>query len=305
MVIARHFDLALGVPLLDVAGTSRRSNVKASDLLARAKDTKVASEFFRALNDRRILDSDLGCARGEVIEVVLKQMWDKQTAVAANGNHRSEATVTGMDLLHTFKKIIIADEPQLNLDYWSFWTDCAKLLIEVRPMHPKWLKRDTEICNDAAATSCISYEAGKVLLAGGSLDSTSMCKVAEVLRKRIEVSGDRYSNAAFEHSSGHTPQQPYLQASAAETPSRTACDAEEGEGRSTEQAVKPVDESRDGNGGLMQWAETSGVKHENSMDATNGADVRERSTALPSVRQASAARKKQRRGGRRLFRTRK
>lgn len=287
--LLRHFELAMGIPVgaTATAPNSRKTNITLSDVRSRRKSVRMGSDFLYAMQERWEADRQLGCSRGEIIDVVLRAMREKKAAGGVSGKrpkqvHRENADVTGLQLLHTYKDLVVNDEPELNFDYIRFWMSCTEVLVMIRKVcQSKLAKEFCEAGFEALIVSGLLLDAATYQFASRPLGSSVIAKAATVLQKHIDAQGDRFTKAAFEQSSGHIP------TNAQFTPSLSAHD-EQSAPRYVSEGVPEAEDDGGAQGGV---ADTAGGNGEAEAPETG-----------PDVREVFAARKKR---GRRFLRTRK
>ncbi|KAK4548347.1 hypothetical protein LTR36_010217 [Oleoguttula mirabilis] len=288
MACVRHFELALGVPIGAMSTRGRATRISARDLVSRHRLIRTGSDFLRAMQDRWESDRNLGFSRGERIDVVLRAMREKKAAAERDGkrSRQSQQTVsdfTGLQLLQTYKELVVAYELEINFDHIGFWTACADMLATIRTLCQSSLpKAFQQATSNSLLVGGLLYDAADYQLASRPASTATIAKAATVLQKYIDANGDKFIKAAFEQSSGHLPGKPHSQ------PFASVDNEQRDPERTPEDSQELADGGHDDGG-------KAGI--EDTIEEGEVAPV------ATTVRDAFAARK--RRGGRRLLRTRK
>ncbi|KAK5127815.1 hypothetical protein LTR85_004931 [Meristemomyces frigidus] len=266
----------------------RMAQITPETMAQKQKVIPLGSDFVRALADQATDDDRLGFTRGEIIDVVLRQMHKKATdARERRDGHKGHASsnrpqeVTGLQLLETFKVIVIAHGPGIHFDYVSFWTSSADLLGTMKMVLtsrlPKYLR---DFGFESLFVAALLEEPVRLRHRNPLPESSTLRRAANMLQKHIDVHGDKFAKAAFEQSSGHIP---------LHAPSPLVTPVND---RNHGSECTPEDVLDAENGGHTDGGGTE--------DGANEAVVADVAT---TAREAFAARR--RRSGRRLLRTRK
>lgn len=203
--LARHYQMALGVPASSFARNPSLVLPKSSKLSPKKfRLLVVTSEFGRASIERKKDDGVLGVCRDDFIEVVLQAM-----AARNDGSGRSAvaAKFSPTQLPATFKKSLLADEPHLNFDYLSFWVDVnlvfADLFTNALRKLPESLSRNVHSCYELV--DAFLRDAADVQLRSKPLAHAAISDAARVLNDFIAKDSKKYTQPAFDQSSGRIP----------------------------------------------------------------------------------------------------
>jgi len=127
--LLRYYLLDIGVPLSSLAAGSRGyERLLFTDFTKRTRKFSTASDIINARRKKSASDNAVGFKRGELLDVVLKVMHGNKASGPRGSRTCSDITITGLQLLRSFKEDFIAEESQMNFSYFGFWTTCAKLL---------------------------------------------------------------------------------------------------------------------------------------------------------------------------------
>jgi hypothetical protein len=112
---------------------------------------------------------------------------------------QSRKTFTPTQLLATFKKTLVADEPILNFDFASFMMSCAGVWNTMcAQIIPQW-----QITNDAIEES--DHTGLARLLLRSDPKSTIIAQASVILQSHMAQNGKQYIEAAYDQSSGRIP----------------------------------------------------------------------------------------------------
>ena len=188
----RHYLTALGVTAAEFA----RSSQGLSETLYVARNVSVTSPYLRAMVSRQQAwgERGLGYSKTKAVEVVLNTIMTNEEPCASGGSISrsgpSSQRVTPLQLLTTFRRSILADEPQLNFDYASFAISCSRLFKTI----------DKQPSGDSCSTAFIVR-----VLRDASVSSQESRHAAAVLQVHIAGTGKSYLKSAYDRSSGCIP----------------------------------------------------------------------------------------------------
>lgn len=124
--IVKHYLVALGTPLTAFANGQVPRPPPVNVVGSSCRRLQEHSQFVQNMDKRY---DEARFERQKLYEVVLTTMAQKESSKAPGKNGVIETTP--VELLSTFKKSFISDEPQLNFDYFGFWMSCHSILREI------------------------------------------------------------------------------------------------------------------------------------------------------------------------------
>ncbi|KAK4499194.1 hypothetical protein PRZ48_009707 [Zasmidium cellare] len=135
----KHFLIALGVPAREFAHNKIPKLPSEKQIAEKAKRIKCTLQVPESFDEARQNEENLGVWRGELIELMLmastKKAHEAQPSKkGAKKQDISPGSFTPRQLLGTFKKAFIADEPMLNFDFFNFTYDCAGMENYIRDL---------------------------------------------------------------------------------------------------------------------------------------------------------------------------
>ncbi|KAK5119636.1 hypothetical protein LTR85_007465 [Meristemomyces frigidus] len=212
--MARHFQIALGQPASSFARSQKPKVPWPGFVVRHARKMTATSPFVIAFTAGVGTANELDFDRGEVVDVVLQSMTENAATVSgsdskspARSSPTSQQHYTPLQLLSTLKKNLIADEPQLNFDYFTYYQSCANLLqgvIEIVQVGVPAAAR----CPPNPLYEVVDrllWEAAEAVTSGQPLGPTRFGRAAAFLQIFIEEDGKRFSKAAYDQSSGRIP----------------------------------------------------------------------------------------------------
>ncbi|KAK4544128.1 hypothetical protein LTR36_004626 [Oleoguttula mirabilis] len=215
--MSRHYLMALGVPASAFARGRTPAIPPPKSLVHNARSITVTSEYQHRMSRRKAADEKLGFSRGDLTDVVLRDLANLALSSGAGRGKRvtnesvgERAQLTPLQLLSTFKKSMIADEPHLNFDYPGFLQTCAKLIAKIKAAVVPKLAGSVHYTREP-----LGYEMVYDLLCDAAHTVTSAQPVsravfsdaAAMVQETIDHVGNRYSQLAFNQSSGRIPKQ--------------------------------------------------------------------------------------------------
>ncbi|KAK4889286.1 hypothetical protein LTR27_011892 [Elasticomyces elasticus] len=195
----RHYLLDMGVDATEFANgrippspfdKSRNDKVK--------KLSSAESEVTSALLEQYRDYEEVKCERGVLLDALLTNIAAKISTTTQSTNRPPRFTPA--QLLATFKESLIADEARVNFDYIGFSRFCMGLL-EKFIMEAKVPQQDKSYSNAVFRLMKAAADADTKALDVG----TTAFAVVGMLQPAIIEHGKKYSQAAFDHSSGRIP----------------------------------------------------------------------------------------------------
>ncbi|KAK4539781.1 hypothetical protein LTR36_010369 [Oleoguttula mirabilis] len=183
--MVRRYLLALGVPASDFAVGGRRDSKGSKAAMREARKVTITSPYLQGMIGRQGAwdHHGIGYAKHKTVEIVLQTLATNATSP--------------VQLLATFRKAILADEPQLNFDYTTFTITCARLLQKISDVAGPQLGID-----DAAEDWYFSLVKSLI----GTPDShPAAASAADLLRDHIAKAGKQFVKEAYDQSSGRIP----------------------------------------------------------------------------------------------------
>jgi hypothetical protein len=188
----RHFMISLGVPATEYARGGRRTS-KAPVEIKEARKISITSPLVQKMSDRQAdwQKCGVGSSKTKTIEIVLDSLTRSKLDVESTTHKRQ--SFTPVQLLSTYKKTIITEEPTINFDFTSFTLTCAAFLNGVvatastKPEMPKPHHFTT-------VADLLRYK-----------DKASVRTVASALADYISVHGRTFINSAHAKCSGRIP----------------------------------------------------------------------------------------------------
>ncbi|SMR58980.1 unnamed protein product [Zymoseptoria tritici ST99CH_1E4] len=129
--MVKHYLLALRAPLTAFANGQLPRPPPESVVGPFCKRLQEPSQFIQNMDKRH---DEARFKRQKLYEVVLRTMTDKARSSAPGKKGQASEPIletTPVELLSTFEKLFIADEPQLSFDYFGFWMSCHSIYREI------------------------------------------------------------------------------------------------------------------------------------------------------------------------------
>ncbi|KAK5170243.1 uncharacterized protein LTR77_004829 [Saxophila tyrrhenica] len=190
-----HYVMSMGVP---TQGASSKSFKKGLPLQVGLKDERkiaIKSALLSGLSDRQQAwkKSGLGYSKIKTLEVVLHSLTAsasqaKDSPSAPRGS-QVRVSFTPLQLLATYKKAFMADEPQLNFDYASFMVTCPRLL--------KTISNSSTISGD-------HFTLVSELLRSPT-PIPAVAEATNIIKAHVANSGKLFIKQAYDQSSGRIP----------------------------------------------------------------------------------------------------
>ena len=201
--LARHFQLALGVPVTHFTRNPTLALPKNFEP-KNARRLKMTSRYGRASVARTNSDKVRGVQESNNYEAVLQALTESDDEAV---KPTTGAKFTPLQLLSTYRKSVISDEPHLNFDYIGFWVDCEQLL---HGMSPKLLaKLPRSLSQNVGAAwqfvDALLRDAANVQSQSRSLSNAAISDAATILDEFIKHNAKKYTQPAFDQSSGRIP----------------------------------------------------------------------------------------------------
>ncbi|KJX98358.1 hypothetical protein TI39_contig415g00023 [Zymoseptoria brevis] len=205
--IVKHFLVALGTPAF--AGGQLPKPPPESVVGPCCRRLQEPSLFLQNMDKRH---DEARFKRQKLIEVVLNTMTEKARTTAPGKNSQNQIVGTmPVELLSTFKKSFISDEPQLNFDYFGFWMSCHSIFRKILTDDNIYdaLEREKAAKDELDLCYVVVYHlllgAAKAVSRGKPIQGLPINAAAELMEAFISSSGNEYSQAAFRVSSGRIP----------------------------------------------------------------------------------------------------
>jgi len=202
--MARHYLLALGAPATDFAAGGR-SNQSAQHSGKGARKLAVTSPLLQGLCSRRTSSEGTGLYKSKhtTFETVLHSLTanadrpeDNKQLVRQSSHLRDN--FTPIQLLATYQKALLVNEPQLYFDYINFTLDCVRLLR----------------CIAAEAGPKLGYEDGDEAgwhfalvrdLLRAPFSHPALTSTAKIMTTHVTDTGKKFVKQAYDQSSGRIP----------------------------------------------------------------------------------------------------
>ena len=209
--ILRHYQMAMGAPASNYARDRKLRGSNSDKLAKTGRKIQIISPFSNKMTARvsersRLHGSDYFDQHGDVITAVLESLTEKPTSTStaqskkhgfqSSGSHR-----TPLRLLSTLKQNLIADEPQLNFDYFTFLQSCIDLLCTMEIL----LQRAKHFTSHSEMVAHLLWQASETTIKGLPHESTDFGRAARLLKIHVEKQGNIFSKAAYDQSSGRIP----------------------------------------------------------------------------------------------------
>ncbi|KAK4553249.1 hypothetical protein LTR86_009779 [Recurvomyces mirabilis] len=203
----RHFLLALGVPLSHFAAKRRHPGANNVPQLKEARKVQVTSQYLRSMstNDENREgtwdEHGSGWSKAAAVERVLYAMSMINTKGTNGGRSQHSATqvsFTPVQLLQTYRRSILADEPQLNFDYVQFTLTCRKLL------HAMVLSVGERLNMPPPQQPLDHLDMVSALLASDLIDA-NVLDAAAAVNAYLADSSKMFVKQAYDQSSGRIP----------------------------------------------------------------------------------------------------
>ncbi|KAM7189245.1 hypothetical protein V8F20_010249 [Naviculisporaceae sp. PSN 640] len=160
--------------------------------------------------DQEEEDNEKTWSRSKTRERVLHAITNNKCETSDNGKQRrgkykyeDRKRYTPLELLSTFKKCTISDEPHLNFDYFRFTTDCVRL---TETISRSTTCNNPKFCEQKVPPFSVVLSILKICEEEAGAPGWLGEDVATVLRDYIREHGpDKYKKQANEKSSGHIP----------------------------------------------------------------------------------------------------
>ncbi|KAK3716046.1 hypothetical protein LTR37_006776 [Vermiconidia calcicola] len=201
----RNFYHAIGLSPAQLKAKVDKVKHSPQGILESSRKLHITSALLAALSEREQVWEKRGSGhtKSKTVEVVLHALTasaSEQKDKNARRKSQLRELFTPLQLLATFKKCIIADEPSLNFDYVGFMISCARLLTAIaRKMHSTLQAIHG---SDVPDDDYISFVASVLQSAPSDVLVT---EVAESLQSHIAEHGKHFIKEAYDQSSGRIP----------------------------------------------------------------------------------------------------
>ena len=207
---ARHYLVALGLQPKNLANSGRKGKI----VLKHARKIAISSPFLQKMSDRQQTwqKHGLGYSKSKTMEVVLQTLaptTGTKDNKSVDSRSRLQTSFTPLQLMSTYKRTLLADEPQINFDYIGFTIAASRLLNSVsQQIGPKlglkdWVKGKLGLkAGETAGHAHINLVYRLLRAAPGSLD---ISEAGTLLNDHIASSGKSFIKQAYDQSSGRIP----------------------------------------------------------------------------------------------------
>ncbi|KAI5366404.1 hypothetical protein Slin15195_G079240 [Septoria linicola] len=206
----RYFLIDLGVEASAFAGGKLPPPPSQATVIKKSKKLSPYDSAFRAaLLARHYTLQEQGGSRGRVFDFILTAMSQAAAATTGTKTRKQMRHFTPGDLLVTYKKEMIGDEPRLNFDYTTFTSFCLELLIKlvvggllgVSDKELRSLDKPHEL------VYFMMKDAAGAKNSGRSVSTTMFGRAAAVMQSMLSEHDNnrRFSQAALRKSSGRVP----------------------------------------------------------------------------------------------------
>ncbi|EMC93307.1 hypothetical protein BAUCODRAFT_235836 [Baudoinia panamericana UAMH 10762] len=207
--------LGIGAALVVKKDAFRKIFQHHKDKVKEAVRIYSGSELLNSLTTRICVDLNRGFSRGEVLDVVLKEMHGKaeqaleQDVPCTAKRHatvKADAVVTDLNLLQTFKNSDVDSELELYFDYAGFCNRCVLLLKSVKfPVTPPHQAKKGMTEDPVYIGLHLLDEARQLEKARRPMDDSGLALLARQVQKYVVKHEDDCIQAAKQRSSGNTP----------------------------------------------------------------------------------------------------
>lgn len=203
--LLRHYLLDLGVRASTLAKCKVPSLPLGQMRSGKSKAISAAdSDFISAMLDHYRVNEEAKCDRAAVLDAVLSSM-----ATKSGHNARSTASprLTPVELLSQLQKELTAVEARINFDYVGFSRLYMKMLDEfVTQAEMKASAKElSKLRGGPESAYMLLKSAADVKAKSGNLDATAFAAGVAVFNSIVTADGKKYSQAAYDQSSGRIP----------------------------------------------------------------------------------------------------
>ncbi|KAK5113585.1 hypothetical protein LTR85_010814 [Meristemomyces frigidus] len=196
----RHYLMALGVSVTDITPGGRKTAVGSKSAPREARKITITSPFLQAMSNRQQSweKHGLGYSKSKTVEIVLQTIAQNGAkSQSARRGSQLRQTFTPQQLLATFKRSILADEPQLNFDYTTFTIACARLLQTISEEVGPQLGLD-----EPGGADFYIPLVSRLLRSSSLIPATKpTTSTADILREHIAVEGKKFVKLAYDQTS--------------------------------------------------------------------------------------------------------
>ncbi len=193
----RHYFMAMGVDSQSFG--AQRGTIKSGRkvVINEGRKIGITSALLHRLSDRQQnwKKCGLGYSKSKTVEVVLHALTASASQTEGNTSTRSGSqlrkTYTPLQLLATYKKSFISDEPQLNFDFASFMVACARLFRTI-----------------SESTTGDDHMDLVASLLRSSPSSPLITTVSTIVKSHIAENGKLFTKKAYDQSSSRIPKSP-------------------------------------------------------------------------------------------------
>ena len=204
----KHFLLALGVSATAFSRGQTPCLPSQKHAIHSNLVPMITSPYIRLMAQHQKQARNHAPRRGEFLVPVLTSMTDSDREKVPGRTSSDGEKSTPAELLNTFKKHLIQDEPHINFDYLSFWSFCQEMYMRL------YIGARYHFLGDRAKSMTDPYRlVHHVLLEaaearatrGRSFEGLIIPRMANVLEHIYKKDGDKFSKRAYSKSSGHIP----------------------------------------------------------------------------------------------------
>ncbi|KAK5720426.1 hypothetical protein LTR17_014983 [Elasticomyces elasticus] len=210
--MTRRFHIAMGMPVLTLSREYLPELPHPKKLnFGQVKKIEITSKYERGVTHCLAQAEKLGSEGDAVIEAVLQSLADSPNSSgsgkeqAAKRRAASIKSVSPLKLLETFKIHLVADEPQMNFDYTTFFLRCTELMAAIKDTALPMLAIEVQAKVERGYNLIdhLLRGAAAAVSADRALSKTAFARAATLLRDSVGGESDRLASNALDSASGH------------------------------------------------------------------------------------------------------
>lgn len=201
----RRLNINLGSQPGGLPRQSHRKKAAVKSAVERMRTLHVISPLLQNMSDRSKWDK-MGHAhsKSKMVEIALHSLTPSEKKAEnanrkASGNQLRATECTPSQLLATFKRTILSQEPMLNFDFIGFMISCTMLLYKI--YNESWFRRHLEKSTYAKSHPLVAVP--HALLE--DLEAPVIPKAADMLAAHIDAHSKDFLKPAYARSSGRIP----------------------------------------------------------------------------------------------------